>query len=51
VIENVASSNNLIACGFRLYNPSVEWAGDRTLCRIKRLDSLDTQSHDFYVPE
>lgn len=31
VIENAASANNLIACGFRLYNPSTRWAGDEIL--------------------
>jgi GNAT superfamily N-acetyltransferase len=25
---NVSSANNLIACGFRLYRPTRQWAGD-----------------------
>jgi len=36
--ENPPSSNSLISCGFRLYNPSDPWAGEGALywrCKLK----------------
>ena len=37
-IDNVASSNNLISQGFRLYNPHYQYGGDKALHWIKSLD-------------
>ena len=37
--ENPASSNSLITCGFKLYEPSDPWAGDSCLywrCKVNR---------------
>ena len=38
-IDNVASSNNLISQGFKLYIPEYRYGGDKALHWIKTLDS------------
>jgi len=35
--ENIPSSNNLIACGFKLYNPNYEWLDGHSLYWIKKI--------------
>lgn len=38
-LDNPASANNLIACGFRLYDPHVPWGAKGTLYWRKRITS------------
>lgn len=38
--DNPASSNNLIACGFRLYNPTAPWAFKDSLYWRKKVNAL-----------
>ena len=35
--ENIPSSNNLIACGFKLYNPTYEWLDGHCLYWIRKI--------------
>ena len=35
--DNPPSSNSLISCGYKLFNPSIPWGGRRTLYWRKRL--------------
>ena len=38
VLENPASSNNLIKCGFKLYNPEYTWGGQNCLYWFRKLE-------------
>lgn len=35
--DNIPSANNLIACGFKLYEPTVPWMADGSLYWIRKL--------------
>lgn len=44
--DNYWSSNNLIECGFRLYQPEWPWAGTEVLYWQKRITQLKNNSVD-----